>query len=186
MSDARFSQALTLTPMARRGLLALAALALFFMFDRLSLHVQQKKMDLQLLRSQHSKLVQIANGEDPTRLLEEAQTLRNQAQSEILNEGTTGLNSAKLQLELVGLLDQCGIKNASLVLESETPDIEGQIFEIEAGLRGQADLLALSNCMHELAEHSTRIHIRAFRWNSAQQVNMQLQALARNDGQSAS
>ena len=181
MSQPRFVPSLTLTPLARHGLLALLGLGIFFLFDRLNLHVQQKTMDLQLLRSQYSKLVQIANGEDPTVLLERAESMLAQAESETLTEGTTGLNSAKLQLELVGVLDRCVMRNATLVLEADTPDVEGGLFEIEAALRGQADLQTLSDCMHQIAQHPTRVHVRAFRWNNAQQVVMQLQAVARNN-----
>ncbi|MEL6687290.1 MAG: hypothetical protein AAFP97_06695 [Pseudomonadota bacterium] len=169
-----------ISPLAFRGLLALGAILIFLLFDRLSSYnadLQDRQRDLQ---TQLAQLKTIQNSDDPQAILQAAEERAQAFETRFLAEETTGLNTAQFQVELISILEACGAEQSIVDIVANDAEDVANVQILEANVRMRADLLVTARCLHGLNESAVRMDVASMRWNMPQQLLLQVRAFAVN------
>ncbi|MEM7728819.1 MAG: hypothetical protein AAF311_06040 [Pseudomonadota bacterium] len=175
------ADSLALTPLAKKGLAVFAAIIAFLLFDRLLTHLSEARVERDRLSAQYVQLLAIQDSPDPTPYFAAARDRMAEFEAGFLGEETDGLNSAKLQTELVRIFSECGAFQPVIDIDTEPLGTVAAITLLESDVRAQADMVTLSGCLDLLNSAGIRINVDSLRWAFPDGVVMRLQAFSKRE-----
>ena len=178
MKFREFLSSLEISPLALRGLLLLGAILMFLIFERVSAYNSDLQERQRSLQTQLAQLKTIQNSEDPQALLKRAKDQAEVFEAAFLSEETTGLNTAKFQVELVSILEACGAEQTVIDIAANEAEDVANISILEANVRMQGTLITASRCLHGINESSIRMDVASMRWTMPQQFLVQIRGYA--------
>ena len=167
-----------MSPLAKRGLIALGLILAIFAFDRVSTYNADLEARQRSLQTQLLQLRAIEQSENPDALLERARERVDVFEEVFFREETIGLNTAKFQVELVSILEACGADQIVIDIQTSEAETIPTLSILEASVRMNANLLTSSRCLNGLNQAAFRMEVDSLRWNMPQQFLLQVRAFA--------
>ncbi len=180
LTDALIRQVQQLSPRVRAGLGVLAALLCVFVIDWAGRANDTRARTLGLLRGEIETLVSTEKEEVVRERKVLFEDLLNAYEARLVDEGSIGLNIARLQSDLAEAFAECGLERIFVTVDAEPLEQSRQYTRLNAKVRARDSGWVFPVCLAQIGSLDAHLTVTDISWDAIGNLLITLSAAARS------